>query len=89
MDKNVQYYGAEKDGVLAALCSSEIDFKGRNAEMTDFATRSQHIGNSLSTLLLRFMEEEMKKQEINTLYTIARLNSIAMNKTFLQNDYRP
>jgi len=88
MEEDVQYFGAEKDGKLAALSSAEIDFRGENAEMTDFATHLSHTGNNLSSLLLRAMEKEMKKQEITTLYTIARLNSIPMNKTFLQNDYQ-
>ena len=82
MEEDVQYFGAENDGELAALSSAEIDFKGGNAEMTDFATQFSHTGNNLSSLLLRAMEKEMKKQEITTLYTIARLNSIPMNKTF-------
>lgn len=88
MNENIQYFGAEKDGKLAALSSAEIDFKGGNAEMTDFATHPTHTGNNMSVLLLRTMEKEMKKQGITTLYTIARLNSIPMNKTFLQNDYQ-
>ena len=88
MRENVQYFGAEKDGKLAALSSSEIDFKGQNAEMTDFATHPDHTGNNLSNLLLRQMEKQMKQQGINTLYTIARLNSIPINKTFLKNEYQ-
>lgn len=87
MQQDVQYFGAEKDGKLAALSSAEIDFKGKNAEMTDFATRPEHAGNNLSVLLLEEMEKEMKKQDVNTLYTIARLNSIPMNKTFLRSQY--
>ncbi len=88
MEENVQYFGAEKDGKLAALSSAEIDFKGGNAEMTDFATHPSHTGNNLSSLLLSAMEKEMKVQNITTLYTIARLNSIPMNRTFLKNDYQ-
>jgi putative beta-lysine N-acetyltransferase len=88
MDENVQYFGAEKDGEIAALSSAEIDFKGGNAEMTDFATHFAHTGNNLASLLLKTMEEEMEQQGISTLYTIARLNSIPMNKTFLQNEYQ-
>lgn len=87
MDENVQYYGVKVDGKLAAIASSEIDKKGENAEMTDFATSMTFQGNKLSTLLLEAMEKEMKKQGIRTLYTIARLKSIPMNKTFLRFDY--
>lgn len=88
MREDVQYFGAEKNGKLAALASSEIDSKGKNAEMTDFATLSEHAGNKLSLLLLKAMESDMQKQGILTLYTIARLNSVAMNKTFLRQAYQ-
>lgn len=87
MGENVQYYGVKVEGKLAAIASSEIDKKGENAEMTDFATSMTFQGNKLSTLLLEAMEKEMKKQGIRTLYTIARLKSIPMNKTFLRFDY--
>ena len=87
MEENIQYYGVEKDGKLVALSSAEKDINGGNAEMTDFATLFSHLGNNLSGLLLYIMENEMEKQGIKTLYTIARLDSIPMNKTFLRFGY--
>lgn len=87
MDEHVQYFGAFKNGELAALSSSEIDMEAQNAEMTDFATHTSHTGNKLSTLLLRHMEQEMRQQGICTLYTIARLHSIPMNKTFVRSGF--
>lgn len=87
MAKNVHYFGVENDGNLVALASSEVDAGGKNAEMTDFATIQNHGGKNLASLLLMEMEKEMEKQGVKTLYTIARLNSIPMNKTFLRFDY--
>lgn len=87
MDEHVQYFGAFKDGKLAALSSSEIDMEAQNAEMTDFATHTSHTGNKLSMLLLRHMEHEMRQQGIYTLYTIARLQSIPMNKTIIRTGF--
>lgn len=87
MEENVQYFGAEKEGQLAAISSSEIDFNSQNAEMTDFATSPDHRGQGLARILLQYMEQEMKAQHIQTLYTIARLNSVSMNKTFLRANY--
>jgi len=55
--------------------------------MTDFATLPDFRGRGLSTGILRAMEQEMKKEGILTLYTIARLNSPAINRTFLRLDY--
>jgi putative beta-lysine N-acetyltransferase len=88
MKENVDYFGIKANGKLIALSSAEIDKEGRNAEMTDFATLPKFRGKSLATMLLIKMEIEMKEQNINTLYTIARLNSIAMNKTFLKLNYK-
>jgi putative beta-lysine N-acetyltransferase len=87
MKENVWYYGIERKGKLIALASAEIDQKGCNAEMTDFATLPEYRGNSLASIILTVMEKQMKKNGIHTLYTIARLNSMAMNKTFLKLKY--
>lgn len=55
--------------------------------MTDFATLPDQRGKNLSVLLLNALEKSMKEQGITTLYTMARLNSIGMTKTFLKMDY--
>jgi putative beta-lysine N-acetyltransferase len=88
MDENVQYYGIETKGKLIGLSSAEIDKKGQNAEMTDFATLPEFRGQKLAYMLLLKMEKEMQLQEISTVYTIARLNSLAMNKTFQNASYK-
>jgi len=87
MTEDVQYFGVFRGDELAALSSAEIDFDTHSAEMTDFATDSAHTGHSLSCLLLQCMEEAMQRQGIKTLFTIARLASIPMNKTFLRFGY--
>lgn len=88
MKDNVIYFGIEKRGKLVALSSAEMDKEGANVEMTDFATLPESRGKNLAEVLLLAMEKEMKKQKITTLYTIARLNSMAMNKTFLKGNYK-
>jgi putative beta-lysine N-acetyltransferase len=87
LQEGTQYFGAQIDGKIAALASAEIDIDGKNAEMTDFATLPHHRGQGLAYLLLEHMHKEMKAQGISTLYTIARLNSLGMNKTFLKAGY--
>jgi len=87
MTNNVAYFGIKANKKLVALASSEIDREGGNAEMTDFATLPEYRGKKLSVLLLNEMERQMQKQGIKTLYTIARLNSVGMNKTFLRTEY--
>ncbi|WP_346862240.1 putative beta-lysine N-acetyltransferase [uncultured Draconibacterium sp.] len=87
MENNVQYFGIKAKGKLIALASAEVDKESQNAEMTDFATLPAYQGKNLSVLLLNAMENEMKAQGIKTLYTIARLKSVGMNKTFIRRNY--
>ncbi len=87
MRSHAAYFVAEKDGKIAAASSGEMDKENRNAEMTDFATLPQHLGNGLAVHLLQFMEPEMKRRGIATLYTIARAISPGMNITFAKCGY--
>jgi len=87
MRSHVCYFVAEKDGKIAAASSGEMDKENRNAEMTDFATLPEHLGNGLAVHLLRFMEPEMRNRGILTLYTIARAISPGINITFSKCGY--
>ncbi len=87
MKANIRYYGVKEKGKLIALSSAEMDEEGRNVEMTDFATLPEARGKRLSLRLLEVMEEDMRRAGMLTLYTIARLNSFPMNKTFLGRGY--
>jgi len=87
IDNDVVYFGVFIDGKLQSVSSSEMDVKNQNAEMTDFATLDSARGKGLSKLLLHEMEKHMKSRGMKTLYTIARLKSIPMNKTFLGAGY--
>ena len=88
MKENVRYFGVKKNGRLIAVASAEIDFESKNAEMTDFATDPRYRGLKLGQRLLSEMEKEMKAIDMLTLYTIARLKSIPMNKVFLKHQYQ-
>jgi putative beta-lysine N-acetyltransferase len=87
MDSHIKYYGIFINHKLVAISSAEMSIEDANAEMTDFAILPDQRGKKLSVYLLRYMENIMKKDNIKTLYTIARLNSIPMNKTFLRENY--
>jgi len=82
MRSHVNYYGLYYEGELAAVSSAEMDRQNSNAEMTDFATLPTHRGKNLSYFLLSEMVEAMQKENIQTVYTIARAGSFGMNKTF-------
>jgi len=88
MDQNLVYHGILNDNELVALSSAEIDFAGRNAEMTDFATRPDCRGQGLATYLLEKMERDVTESGIRTSYTIARAYSFGMNITFAKHGYR-
>ena len=88
MKLGVRYFGIESiNNQLIACSSAEVDQKGSNAEMTDFATLPEYRGKKFSIILLNEMENALKKQGITCFYTIARLYSIPMNKTFLNSGY--
>jgi lysine 2,3-aminomutase len=87
LDGSVIYFGIRENGKLAGLSSAEVDRKNKNAEMTDFAVLPDYRGHKLAYFLLKEMEKELRKMKFKTLYTLARLNSPGMNKTFINHGY--
>jgi len=83
-----RYYGIWDGDDLMGISTAEIDIVNKNAEMTDFAVLPEFRGKGLALKLLNFMEKEMKKAGIKTVYTIARLGELGMNKTFLKAGYK-
>lgn len=89
MQRNIDYYVVEvKGGNLVALSSAEIDSSAQNAEMTDFAILPDWRRKNLSLHLLSRMEDEIKRKNIKTAYTIARAMSPGMNITFSKLGYK-
>jgi putative beta-lysine N-acetyltransferase len=89
MRANTRYFGIKgDDGRYIAISSAEIEADYLAAEMTDFAVLKSQRGKKLSIVLLKAMEKQMRDMNIRTLYTIARLNSPPMNKTFLRMGYK-
>lgn len=83
-----RYYGIWDGDDLMGISTAEIDIVNKNAEMTDFAVLPEYRGKGLALKLLHFMEKEMKAAGIKTVYTIARLGELGMNKTFLKAGYK-
>ncbi|MDD2403518.1 MAG: putative beta-lysine N-acetyltransferase [Victivallaceae bacterium] len=83
----VDYFCAEKEGVMVALASAEKYQQDSNWEMTDFATLPKWRGHSLGVRLLDLMENEAVRQNVKTVYTIARAASAGMNITFARLGY--
>ena len=87
-EDGTRYFGAFCEGELIAISSAECNDVKKNAEMTDFAVLPTHRGKRLAVHLLTFMEEELTKDGFKTFYTIARLHSLPMNKTFYNLGYK-
>jgi beta-lysine N6-acetyltransferase len=87
-EDGTRYFGAFYDGKLVAVSSSECDHIHKNAEMTDFAVVPEHRRRHLATHLLSYMENELCNEGFKTFYTIARLHSLSMNKTFYNMEYK-
>ena len=56
--------------------------------MTDFAVLPSERGKKLAMRLLQVMEDFLSAYKFRSFYTIARLKSLSMNKTFRNNGYR-
>ncbi|MDD2559969.1 MAG: putative beta-lysine N-acetyltransferase [Bacteroidales bacterium] len=87
-EDDTRYFGVFNSGELVAVSSAEYSSSYQHAEMTDFAVSTEHRGRKLALRLLDFMEQELTKAGCQTFYTIARLHSLAMNKTFMNLGYR-
>ena len=87
-DNGSKYFGIWEGDDLMGISTAEIDLVNKNAEMTDFAVLPEFRGKGLALKLLHFMENEMKTTGIKTVYTIARLGELGMNKTFLKAGYK-
>ena len=85
---HIEYFGVAKDRKLIAISSSEMDLKGFNVEMTDFATLPEYRGGGLARCLLQKMEKSMAERKMRTAYTIARAVSPGMNITFARMGYK-
>jgi beta-lysine N6-acetyltransferase len=83
-----RYFGIFHQSKLIAVSSAECDIADKNAELTDFAVLPEHRGRNLAAHMLGFMEDLLKKDGFSTLYTICRLKSIPVNKTFCNSGYK-
>ena len=88
MSNETRYFGVFQNGALVGISSAECNDSLKNAEMTDFAVLPSQRGKKIAIHLLRAMEDYLKSQGFKAFYTIARLRSPSMNKTFMNNQYR-
>jgi putative beta-lysine N-acetyltransferase len=82
MESHIRYFVIKKAHTIAAVASCEIDSGNLNVEVTDFATNPLFRGRGFAGILLREMEQEMKKEGIILSYTIARALFRPINTVF-------
>jgi beta-lysine N6-acetyltransferase len=88
MESGTVFLFIEKNNEIISAASAEIDPLEGNAELTDCATLPSFRGGGLMKQLLTGLEEELTKQKIFCVYTIARSLSFGMNAAFKQLGYR-
>ncbi len=87
MQEGTVYVYIEIDHQIVSAASAEINAKFKNAELTDCATLPQAEGKGHIKKLLFFLEQKLRTDGITCCYTIARSESLSMNKAFAQLGY--
>lgn len=87
MNKDVYFMLAKQNGEPLAAASAEVHTKYSNAEMTDCATVPAAQGKGVMQGILVELEKLVRDKGIQTAYTLARAQSIGMNKSFFRLNY--
>lgn len=87
MKLGTRYFGVFMNDNLVGISSAECNDRSKNVEMTDFAILPSQRGKKLATHLLMTMEKHLIAEGFKSFYTIARLKSLSMNKTFMNSCY--
>jgi len=88
LKKGAMFYVIEHDEQIVSAASAEVNETYHNAELTDCATLPSYRTHGLMKHLLKKLEEELKKQGIFCVYSLARAPSYGMNAAFHQLGYR-
>ncbi|MBB5323025.1 putative beta-lysine N-acetyltransferase [Anoxybacillus tepidamans] len=88
LKKGAMFYVIEYDGQIVSAASAEVNETYYNAELTDCVTLPAHRQHGLMKYLLRHLEQELKRQGVFCVYSLARAQSYGMNTAFYQLGYR-
>lgn len=81
------FYVVENQNEIVSAASAEVNSVYHNAELTDCATLPDHRKYGLMKKLLRFLEQDLRKNGIYCAYSLARGLSFGMNSAFYQLGY--
>lgn len=71
-----------EEGDVVAAASAELQPSQLSAELTDCATHPDERGNGLMTVLLKALEDDLRREGYLCAYTMARAPSYGMNAAF-------
>lgn len=87
MTHNVHFMIAFDGLEPVAAASAEINKKHSNAEITDCASIPEMQSKGVMQNIINKLEELMLQEGVTSLYSLARAQSIGMNKSFFRLDY--
>ncbi len=76
-----------REDTIIAAASAELRPKKLTAELTDCATVKSERGKGLMSLILSFLENELRSRDYRSAYTLARSRSFGMNQVFYGLEY--
>ncbi|WP_341458748.1 putative beta-lysine N-acetyltransferase [Clostridium vincentii] len=87
MDHNVYFKVALYENKIVSAASADMNPINLNAEITDCATSTLHIGNGLIGRLIFELEKDLRQMKYKVLFSTARAISTGMNIVFAKHDY--
>ncbi|CAN5506795.1 putative beta-lysine N-acetyltransferase [soil metagenome] len=88
MEEGTVYAFIRENEKIVSAASAEINMKYKNAELTDCASLKDAEGKGYMKKLVAALEQRLILNNIHSLYSIARAESISMNKVFHQLGYQ-
>ncbi len=85
--KKAHFKVIENQGKIISAASAEFSRTNMAAEMTDCATLPDYRGQGLMSILINALEDEMRKEQMQTLYSLSRALSHGINLVFHRHGY--
>jgi putative beta-lysine N-acetyltransferase len=87
MDETTMFMVVERKGEIISVASAQMDFKNKNAEITDCATNPEFRGKGLLTQLISQLEATLIENNFKTLYSLSRAIEPGINKALRKMHY--
>ncbi|WP_456278724.1 putative beta-lysine N-acetyltransferase [Bacillus sp. AK128] len=88
MENNVLFYVVQANDSIVSAASAYIDRQYFNAEISDCATRPEHRKHGLMKHLISSLEQELLKERVFCVYSMARALSYGMNSALKHLQYK-